>query len=141
MKFFMVLFLAITLFSLSPSAAFCRDVNKYTVEYNSNVLNDLGKELYDFVAGLDTLENNWPVRRHITTTLFEIIDKYNCDKRLYVINRGLNVKIEEDKITGINITIFIMNSLEYIDTVFVKFDIDAVKKGDPIKMKSSRIQI
>lgn len=140
MKFLVVLFLAISL-SLSPSVAFCRDVNKYTIEYNANTLSELGKEVYDFVAGLDKLENNWPVRRHITTNIFEIIDKYNCNKKLYIINRGINVNVTDEKITDLLITIFVMNSLEFIDTVFLKFDIDAVKRGDPIKIKRSREQV
>jgi len=140
MKFLSGLFLAITLL-LSPSAAFCRDVNKYTVEYNNIVIEELAKELYRFVATLDKLENKWPDRRYITTESFDIIDKYNCNEKLYVINRGLSLKITNDKITHIYITIFVMNSLELVDKVFLKLDIKETKKGVPLKLKKSREEI
>ena len=141
MRLLMVLFLAITL-SILPSAAFCRDVNKYTVEYNATELEKVGKEIYGFVAGLEKLENNWPVRRHITTSIFDIIDKRHCDETLWIINRGIIVNVDKDGIiTHLLITIFVMNSLEFIDTVILKYDIQAVKKGDPIKIKRERQQV
>ena len=92
MKILIVLFLAICL-SLSPSVAFCRDATKYSIDHNAYILESLSKEIYIFVAGLEKLEDNWPNRRHITTSIFNIIDKYNCDGKLYIVNRGLNAEV------------------------------------------------
>jgi hypothetical protein len=137
MRALMVLFLAICL-SLSPSVVFSRDVKKYTTEYNAYVLENLSKEIYTFIASVENLEDNWANRKQIMTKIFDIIDKYNCDGKLYVINRGLNVGTTDNKISHLLVTIFVMNSLEFLDTVVIKFDIASVKKGDPIKIQSDR---
>ena len=140
MRFLMVLFLAITL-SLSPSAAFCRDVKKYTVEYNARTLETLGEELYRFVAGLDKLEDNHANRKNILKNVFDTIDRYHCEEKLYIAQRGIKIEAIENKITHIRITIKIWNSLDIVDTVVLIFDINAAKNGIPIKIKRSRIQV
>ena len=137
MKALMVLFLVIYLLLL-PSVSFCRDAKKYTSEYNAYVIENLGKEIYTFIASVENLEDNWVNRKQIMTKIFDIIDKYNCDEKLYVINRGLNIGITDNKISHLLVTIFIMNSLEFLDTIILHFDIASVKKGDPIKIQSDR---
>lgn len=137
MKILAVLFLAACL-SLLPSASFCRDTGKYTIEHNIYVMKSMAKEIYTFVAGVKNLEDNWINRKHILTKIFDIIDRYSCDEKLYVINRGLNIRTTDNKISHLLVTIFIMNSLEFLDTVILHFDIASVKKGDPIKIKSNR---
>jgi len=137
MRVLPVLFLVISLLLL-PSISFCRDVKKYTVEYNTYMIETLSKELYMFVESVEGLENNWSNRKHIMAKMFDIIDKYNCSGKLYVINRGLDVKLTDDKISHLLITIFLMNSLGFLDSVIMQFDVDAIKKGDPIKIQSNR---
>lgn len=140
MKVLTILFLSVCL-SLSPFATFAKDTKKYTTEHNTSVLSSISKEIYTFVASLEKLESNWTNRRHILVNIFDIIDKYNCDEKLYIINRGLNIKVTADKISNVLVTIFIMNSLDLLDTVVLTFDIAAVKKGDPIKIRSHRKKI
>jgi len=140
MKILAILFLAVAL-SLSPSLSFCRDAKKYTTEHNKYVLESLSKELYAFISAIEKVENNWDNRRYITTSMFDIIDKYNCQGKLYIVNRGLNIKLKDNKISVLLVTIFVMNSLEYLDTVLIQYDIDAVKKGDPINIQSDREKV
>ena len=139
MKVLTILFLSVCL-SLSPFATFAKDTKKYTTEHNTSVLSSISKEIYTFVASLEKLESNWTNRRHILVNIFDIIDKYNCNGKLYIINRGLNIRTIDDKIAGLLVTLFVMNSLDLLDTVLLKFDIASVKKGDPIKIHKQRIE-
>lgn len=129
------------MFSLSPSLSFCRDTKKYTTEYNAYILEIMSKELYTFIASLKGLEDNWTNKRNIITGIFDIVDKYNCEEKLYIVNRGLNIKVSDSKISHLLLTLFVMNSLEFLDKILINYDIASVKRGDPIKIQSDREKI
>lgn len=137
MKKLAILFLVV-MFSLSSSLSLCRDTKKYTTEYNAHILETMSKEVYTFIASLQELEDDWTNKRNIITGIFDIVDKYNCEKKLYIVNRGLNIKISDSKISHLLLTMFIMNSLEFLDKIVINYDIASVKRGDPIKIQSDR---
>jgi len=141
MRFLMVLFLAITL-SLSPSAAFCRDVKKYTLQHNRTVVENLGKEIYEFVAGLDDLQDGRKARKQIVLGITDIISEYNCKEDLYVTGSAVVVMPTGKIITDILVIINLFNSnVDGEDKVKMILNIRAVKDGLPINVKSNRIQV
>jgi len=132
MRSIMVLFMVICLL-LMPLTSFSKDLKKYTPKYNSYVAVSLSEEIYKFVGTLTNLENTWAVRRHILLSIFEIIDKYNCSEKLYVVNRGLKFTFINDRVRHIKILIYVMTSLETLDKIALSLDVEKVKEGAPIK--------
>jgi hypothetical protein len=137
----MVLFLAIALL-ISPSTSFCRDENVYTLHHNQDVLENVGKEIYDFVAKLDDLKDGIKVRKQILLGITDIVSKYHSNEKLYITGRAVAVKATEGMISDILVIIHVFNSgTQGIDMVIINFNIQAVKDGKPIRMNDTRQKI
>lgn len=132
MRLSMVLLMIMCL-SLTPLASQGRNIEKYTPKYNAYVSKSLGEEIYKFVKTVEHLENTWEVRRHIIVNIFKIIDKYSCNGKLYIINRGLTFGLVKNNVRYIRILIYVMTAVRTIDIITLELDVESVKRGEPIK--------
>ena len=144
MKILISLFLMVCLIAspLLSVASEERDFSKYTGTYNEATAEKMMAEVYDYIKGIDETKRipNYINQRNITIDIFEIIDKYGCSKKLFVLNRGIQMQPREGKIKYISVTLFLMNATGLIDTVVSTFDVDRVKAGEPLKKKTNKIQ-
>jgi len=135
----MVCLITSPLFSLAEG----RDFSKYTSKHNEITVSKLADEIYEYIKTIPEKNRTIDYRnsRDITISVFSLIDKYSCNKDLFILNRGVQTKPREGKISFIGIQIFLMNATGLIDTVVLSFDIDRVKAGEPLKKKTDKIQV
>ena len=137
--FLMVLLITSPLLSVASEE---RDFSKYTGTHNEATTEKLTDEIYNYLKGINESkrEANFTNQRNMTIDIFELIDGYGCSKELFVLNRGIQIKLREGKLTFIAIQIFLMNATGLIDTMMLTYDIDRVKKGEPMRKETDKIQ-
>ena len=144
MKLLISLFLMVFLITspLLSTASEERDFSKYTGTYNEATVEKLGAEIYNYLKEIkeSKREANFINQRDMTIDIFELIDGYGCSKKLFVLNRGIQIKPREGKLTFIAVQIFLMNATGLLDTIVLTYDIDRVKKGEPIRKETDKIQ-
>ena len=144
MKLLISLFLTVLMMTspLLSVASEERDFSKYTGTHNEVSTEKLTDEIYNYLKAITETEReaNFINRRDMTIDIFELIDGYGCSKELFVLNRGIQIKLREEKLTFIAIQIFLMNATGLIDTMVLTYDIDEVKKGKPMRKETNKIQ-
>ncbi|MHA1816260.1 MAG: hypothetical protein ACTSX1_09660 [Candidatus Heimdallarchaeaceae archaeon] len=133
--FLMVLFITSPVFSVAEE----RDFSKYSTTYNEITTEKLAAEIFEYVKNIkdDQRVVNFRNNRDIILDIFAIVDRYNCSKELYVINRGIDIRPAEGKMQTIFFQLFVMNAIGLIDETIAIFDIDAVKKGIPVEKRTN----
>ena len=93
MKSIFILILTVLLIFTSPlvSSSEERDMSKYTPMYNEALLEEIGSKVYDFLKDIDQTDT-YKNRRDVLLDVFEIVDEYRCNKKLYIVNRGIDIK-------------------------------------------------
>lgn len=132
------LLVAIPLFCLAED----RDFSKYTPLHNEQTSEKVAGEIYSYIFGIDETEREvtFDNKREIILSINDIIDKYSCNKELYIVNRIVVVGTlpdEPKRFKLISVRIYLVSSTGLIDEITIIYDIDLVKDKKPLNKQSN----